>query len=263
MFVLAAGLVRGRVGRALITIRENEIAAKAMGMNLARYKTGTFAVSAMYAGVGGALFSLPIGFVAPESFPLALSFAFLAAIVVGGLATIGGALFGALFIEFVPVLAADTNVALAGVIYGGVLILFMYLLPGGVMGIRRAVRRPAGEGAGAGDTRRGEGAGQGRGRAARRQSEGRVVMVRQGRLAGAVAVVALTVLVGRRRPRRGRRGAAGEAAAPTRASPTPRSSSAGSIRSAGRRRRTGRSRAGAKAHFDFVNDKGGVDGRKI
>ncbi len=145
MFLLAAGLVRGRVGRALITIRENEIAAKTMGVNLATYKTGAFAVSALYAGVGGALFTLPIGFLAPESFPLALSFAFLAAIVVGGLATIGGALFGALFIEFVPVYASDVNEALAGVIYGGVLILFMYLLPSGVMGLgRRFTRRRPG-----------------------------------------------------------------------------------------------------------------------
>jgi branched-chain amino acid transport system permease protein len=122
MFVLAAFLVRGRVGRALVAIRENEIAARTMGVDLARFKTGTFAVSAAYAGVGGALFTLPIGFLAPESFPLALSFAFLAAIVV---------------IEFVPVYAADVDEALAGVIYGGVLILFMYLLPGGVMGLIR------------------------------------------------------------------------------------------------------------------------------
>jgi branched-chain amino acid transport system permease protein len=139
MFVLAAFLVRGRVGRALVAIRDNEIAARTMGVDLARFKTGTFAVSAAYAGVGGALFTLPIGFLAPESFPLALSFAFLAAIVVGGLATIAGALFGALFIEFVPVYAADVDEALAGVIYGGVLILFMYLLPGGVMGLIRRI----------------------------------------------------------------------------------------------------------------------------
>ena len=137
MFVLAAFLVRGRVGRALVAIRDNEIAARTMGVDLARFKTGTFAVSAAYAGVGGPLFTLPIGFLAPESFPLALSFAFLAAIVVGGLATIAGAIFGALFIEFVPVYAADVDEALAGVIYGGVLIAFMYLLPGGVMGLVR------------------------------------------------------------------------------------------------------------------------------
>jgi branched-chain amino acid transport system permease protein len=139
MFVLAAFLVRGRVGRALVAIRDNEIAARTMGVDLARFKIGAFAVSAMYAGVGGALFTISIGFLAPESFPLALSFAFLAAIVVGGLATIAGALFGALFIEFVPVYAADVDEALAGVIYGGVLILFMYLLPGGVMGLIRRI----------------------------------------------------------------------------------------------------------------------------
>jgi len=144
MFVLAAWLVRGRVGRALVAIRDNEIAAKTMGVDLARYKTGAFAVSAAYAGIGGALFTLPIGFLAPESFPLALSFAFLAAIVVGGLATIAGALFGALFIEFVPVYASDVDEALAGVIYGGVLILFMYLLPGGVMGLVRRIGGGAG-----------------------------------------------------------------------------------------------------------------------
>ena len=112
MFVLAAFLVRGRVGRALVAIRDNEIAARTMGVDLARFKIGTFAVSATYAGLAGALFTLPIGFLAPESFPLALSFAFLAAIVVGGLATIAGALFGALFIEFVPVYAADVDEAI-------------------------------------------------------------------------------------------------------------------------------------------------------
>jgi branched-chain amino acid transport system permease protein len=158
-FVLAAFLVRGRVGRALVAIRDNEIAARTMGVDLARYKTGTFAVSAAYAGIGGAIFTLPIGFLAPESFPLALSFAFLAAIVVGGLATIAGALFGALFIEFVPVYAADVDEALAGVIYGGVLILFMYLLPGGVMGLVRQItstrERPRGsDDAQAGEVRR-------------------------------------------------------------------------------------------------------------
>ena len=147
MFVLAANLVRGRVGRALIAIRENEIAAKAMGVNLPTFKAGTFAISAMFAGLGGALYTFSIGFVAPESFTLTLSFAFLAAIVVGGLATITGAIFGALFIEFVPVYASDVNEALAGVIYGAVLIAFMYALRDGIVGLgRRTLRRVAGGG---------------------------------------------------------------------------------------------------------------------
>jgi len=66
------------------------------------------------------LYVFAIGVVAPESFTLTISFAFLAAVVVGGLGTIGGAIFGALFIEFVPVYASDVNEALAGVIYGAV-----------------------------------------------------------------------------------------------------------------------------------------------
>jgi len=149
MFLLAGNLVRGRVGRALIAIRENEIAAKAMGVHLPTLKAGTFAIASMYAGLGGALYTFSIGFVAPESFTLTLSFAFLAAIVVGGLATITGAIFGALFIEFVPVYAADVNEALAGVIYGAVLIAFMYALRDGIVGLgrrllRRATRPPGG-----------------------------------------------------------------------------------------------------------------------
>jgi branched-chain amino acid transport system permease protein len=141
MFVLAANLVRGRIGRALAAMREREAAAKATGVNLARLKTGAFAVSALYAGVGGALYVFSIGFVAPESFTLTISFAFLAAVVVGGLGTIGGAIFGALFIEFVPVWASDVNEALAGVIYGAVLIAFMFGLRDGVMGLLRRIAR--------------------------------------------------------------------------------------------------------------------------
>jgi branched-chain amino acid transport system permease protein len=137
MFVLAAGIVRGKVGRALVAVRDNQIAARTYGVDLARYKTRAFAISAAYAGVGGSMFAISIGFIAPESFGLALSFSFLAAIVVGGLATVSGAIFGALFIEFVPVYAADVNEALAAVIYGGVLIVFMYVLPTGVAGLLR------------------------------------------------------------------------------------------------------------------------------
>jgi branched-chain amino acid transport system permease protein len=148
MFLLASNMVRGRVGRAMVTMRENEIAAKAMGVNLATFKTGTFAIAAMYAGLGGALYTFSIGFVAPESFTLTLSFAFLAAVVVGGLATITGAVFGALFIEFVPVYASDVNEALAGVIYGAVLIAFMYALRDGIVGLGRRLLRRASRPAG-------------------------------------------------------------------------------------------------------------------
>jgi branched-chain amino acid transport system permease protein len=140
MFVLAWNLTRGQLGRAVKAVRDGEIPASTLGVNLAATKTRVFALSAGYAGVGGALYVFAIGFVAPEAFTLAVSFAFLAAIVVGGLATISGALLGALFIEFVPVYASDVNDALTGVIYGGVLIAFMWLLPEGAAGLPRRVR---------------------------------------------------------------------------------------------------------------------------
>jgi branched-chain amino acid transport system permease protein len=141
MFLAAWNLTRGQVGRAMKSVRDAEIPASTVGVNLAATKTKTFAISAGYAGVAGALYVFAIGFVAPEAFTLTVSFAFLAAIVVGGLATISGAILGALFIEFVPVYAADVNVALTGVIYGGVLIAFMWLLPEGSAGLPRRVRR--------------------------------------------------------------------------------------------------------------------------
>jgi branched-chain amino acid transport system permease protein len=137
LFWFAAGLVRRDVGRALIALRDDETAAKTMGVNLATYKTRAFGLSAAFAGVAGALFVFNNGFVAPESFTLVVSFSFLAAVVVGGLATIAGALFGALFIVFVPVWSADVNDALSGVIYGAALIACMYVFRSGIMGLLR------------------------------------------------------------------------------------------------------------------------------
>jgi branched-chain amino acid transport system permease protein len=140
MFVAAWSLTRGQLGRAIKAVRDSEIPASTLGVDLGATKTRVFAVSACYAGVAGALYVFAIGFVAPEAFTLTISFAFLAAIVVGGLATISGALFGALFIEFVPVYASDVNDALTGVIYGGVLIAFMWVLPEGAAGLLNRVR---------------------------------------------------------------------------------------------------------------------------
>ena len=136
LYWAARNLVRGRIGRALIAIRDQPIAAEAMGVNAALYKTTCFGVSALYAGVAGGLSAVAVGFVSPESFELPVSFAFLVGIVVGGLASLGGVVFGALFIEFVPNLADQLTVsfgesakALPGAVYGVLLILVMVLMP--------------------------------------------------------------------------------------------------------------------------------------
>ena len=141
MFLLAANLTRGGLGRALISIRDHERAATTMGVHSARVKTRMFACSAAFAGVAGALFTFALGFVAPESFTLLLSFNFLAAVVIGGLGTVVGPLLGALFIRLVPQYAEDVNQALVGVIYGATLIAVMYLAPGGAAGLLRRLRR--------------------------------------------------------------------------------------------------------------------------
>ncbi len=95
MFVLAWNLLRGRVGRALIAIRDHPIAAAAMGINLPMFKSLTFGVSAAFTGVAGALGAVVIAFVSPDSFTVALSIFLLVGLVVGGLASIPGAFFGA------------------------------------------------------------------------------------------------------------------------------------------------------------------------
>jgi len=142
MFVLAVNLLRGRIGLAMVAIRDHPLAASAMGIDIAMYKSLTFGVSAMYTGVGGALGAIAVQFVAPDSFTAFLSIAFLVGIVVGGLATIEGAIFGAIFIQFVPNVADQVSKAAPWAIYGIVLIAFMYLMPGGVSGvIRQAWRR--------------------------------------------------------------------------------------------------------------------------
>jgi branched-chain amino acid transport system permease protein len=139
LFVVARNLLAGRTGRAIIAIRDNPIAAQAMGVNTALYKSLTFGVSAAYTGVAGALSALAIAFVAPDSFDVFRSITFLVGIVIGGLASISGAIFGALFIQFVPNWAQDISKAAPWAIYGIFLIVFMYVMPRGIAGALRLV----------------------------------------------------------------------------------------------------------------------------
>jgi branched-chain amino acid transport system permease protein len=98
----ARNLLRSRPGRALQTLRDSEVAASVMGVNVQRYKGRVFLVSSMYAGLSGVLYALSIGSIAPESFGLEVSIQYLAMIVLGGLGSVGGAALGALFISAMP-----------------------------------------------------------------------------------------------------------------------------------------------------------------
>ena len=159
MFVFAWLMVRGRLGRAWRSIRDGEVAAMSSGVNPAFYKTLAFGVSSFYAGVAGALLVIEVAFVNPDTFPLGLSILLLASVVIGGLGSLSGVLFGALVLEFLPVysqspplISAEFSNQAPSVVFGAILIVIVFLLPGGFAGLMRrigimvkrlALRRPA------------------------------------------------------------------------------------------------------------------------
>ena len=139
VFVCAANLINSRTGRAIVAIRDNPIAARAMGVNISLYKALTFGVSAFYTGVAGALGAIVIQFVAPDSFTFFFAIALFVGLVVGGVNSILGALFGGLFVLFVPNIAESVSKGLAGAVYGVILILVIYLMPSGAAGMVRLI----------------------------------------------------------------------------------------------------------------------------
>lgn len=140
VFLFTYALTRGRTGRALAAVRDNELVARSIGVNLALLKTTVFALSAAFCGLAGALYTMIIGFVSPESFGLILSVNIFAAMVIGGRATIVGPLIGAAFLIYVPIFANDVNSSLGGFVYGSALVITVLLLPGGIASLPRRVR---------------------------------------------------------------------------------------------------------------------------
>jgi branched-chain amino acid transport system permease protein len=143
MFLIAHNLLSSGTGRAMRAIRDHAMAAEAMGVDNRHYKSMTFGVSAAYTGVGGALSAIAVQFVSPDSFTLFLSISLLVGIVVGGVGTLWGAFFGAIFIMFVPNLAEQVSKAAPWAVYGVVLIAIMFAMPGGVMGLLNKLRARA------------------------------------------------------------------------------------------------------------------------
>jgi len=134
LFAVARNLLRGGVGLQLVAVRDHPIAAQAMGVDNARVKTLTFGISALYTSVGGALSAIVVQFVAPDSFSIFLSITLLVGAVVGGLSSLSGALYGALFIQFVPRLAEQVSKAAPWAVYGAILLTLMLVWPTGLAG---------------------------------------------------------------------------------------------------------------------------------
>jgi branched-chain amino acid transport system permease protein len=106
---ITRNVLRSPTGRAWVAIRDSEIAAQSMGINLAMYKTMAFAYSAALMGVAGALFAYKVGYLAPDIFSVLLSIQFLLMVVVGGLGSLHGAILGAVFIALLPVLISEVR----------------------------------------------------------------------------------------------------------------------------------------------------------
>jgi branched-chain amino acid transport system permease protein len=111
-----------------------------MGVDTALYKTLTFGVSALFTGVAGALSAIAVQFVAPDSFGFLLSISFLVGIVIGGFASISGAIYGAFFIEFVPNIADSISKSAPWAVYGAFLVASVYFMPSGIAGAIHDVR---------------------------------------------------------------------------------------------------------------------------
>jgi branched-chain amino acid transport system permease protein len=156
MFWLARNLLDSRPGRAMMAIRDHQMAADTMGIDTARYKTTVFGISALYTGVAGALHAVIFEFVAPDSFRFELSIAILVGAVVGGIASLPGAVMGGLFVQVIEKYADAATKAITKwvhlpielepwTIYGIALILLMYLMPmglaGGLSALWRKMRR--------------------------------------------------------------------------------------------------------------------------
>jgi branched-chain amino acid transport system permease protein len=137
-------LLRSPTGRAFIAIRDSEVSAQSMGIQLAYYKTLSFALSAALAGIGGALYAHKLRFLSPDQFDILQSIDLLLMVVIGGLGSVHGAFLGAAFLITMPQLislakdvlppAIGQATGLQGTVYGAVLIAFVLFEPMGLYG---------------------------------------------------------------------------------------------------------------------------------
>ena len=158
-YVAALNLVRTRVGRAFIAIRDRDVAAEIIGVDVFRYKLLAFAVSSFYAGVAGALWTYYLKIANYEHFTLVTSIQYLAMIIIGGLGSVLGSVFGAVFITLLPIVlvyVVEGGAGLFGfryaeianflanlrlIIFGGLIILFLAIEPEGLYRMWGNVKR--------------------------------------------------------------------------------------------------------------------------
>jgi branched-chain amino acid transport system permease protein len=139
LLLLTRNLIQSRIGRAFVALRDHEIAAQSLGIHLLKYKALAFALSGFYAGVAGVLFAGLLTFIGPESFGLQQVVLQLAAMVMGGTATVAGSVLGGFLIVFVQELVRDFKFSIE-ITFGALLALFIILRPAGLIDLIRLVR---------------------------------------------------------------------------------------------------------------------------
>src|SRR5438128_8096464 len=137
IYVGSVNLLRSRSGRAFMAIRDNEIAASAMGVDVALYKTLAFGVSAGITGVAGGLGAIAVQFVAPDGYTIVLAINLFLGMVVGGVGWLPGSLVGSAFIIFVPNIAEGISKGLSGAVFGVILFTIIFAVPGGARQVAR------------------------------------------------------------------------------------------------------------------------------
>lgn len=141
LYIGARNLIASRTGRAFMAIRDNPIAARAMGINVALVKSLAFGVSAFYGAVAGALAALVVEFVSPDSFTFILAVNLLVGLVIGGVGWLPGAVIGGAFVMFVPTVAERISRGLPGAVAGAILITLIALMPSGAGGLFHTVAK--------------------------------------------------------------------------------------------------------------------------
>ena len=155
MAIAARNLARTHIGRAFVAVRDRDISAEILGVNLLRTKLLAFAIGAFYAGVAGGLLGYFYGAITPDYFVLTLAVFYLAAVIVGGLGTVLGSILGAVFMTFVPEVlrlvahaSSQTFPAIAGlllpmgqVVFGLLIIVFLIFEPHGLAAVWSRIRR--------------------------------------------------------------------------------------------------------------------------
>ena len=137
---IAYNIARSHIGRALVAIRDSDIAAEMTGVNLTRFKTMAFAISAAYAGVAGAILAQALRHLEPQSFTFLESITYFAMIVIGGLGTITGAIIGGTLLTLLPHYLSGFKQWLP-IIYGAIIMVMMAIEPHGAYGRWLRVKR--------------------------------------------------------------------------------------------------------------------------